>query len=65
MASERTSGPTPNGGAYAVAYFQANGKPSSKMDADAVEIVEYDDTDRAIHRTYARLAGNGSRPLAS
>ena len=41
---ERVEGPTPAGGAYAIAYYGPDGK--------IAEIVEYDDTDRALRRTY-------------
>lgn len=41
---ERTEGPTPNGGAYAFAYFHDDG---------SMEIVEFDANDNEIHRTYS------------
>jgi hypothetical protein len=41
---ERTEGPTPNGGAYAIAYFHDDG---------SMEIVEFDANDNEIHRTYS------------
>jgi hypothetical protein len=40
----RIPGPTPNGGAYAIAYQHDNG----------VEIVEFDAANREIMRTYSR-----------
>lgn len=51
----RTEGPTPNGGAYAIARFTRDGAPAPKEQADAVEVVEYDAAGREIHRTYARI----------
>ena len=42
---ERRNGSTPNGGDYSIAYFHNNG---------VVEIVEFDDDDREITRTYMR-----------
>ncbi len=48
---KRIEGPTPNGGAYAIAYEHDDG---------SVEIVEFDSQDRAIHRTYA-MAKQASR----
>ncbi len=54
--SRRTEGPTPAGGAYAIAYFFHDGTPSAQRFADAIEIVEYDEADNAIKRTYARTA---------
>ncbi len=40
----RVEGPTPAGGAYAIAYSNAAG--------EIVEIVEFDEQDRPIARTY-------------
>jgi hypothetical protein len=42
--AERHDGPTPNGGAYSIAYRHADG---------SMEIVEFDVSDREIHRTYS------------
>lgn len=51
--SERIDGPTPNGGAYAIAYFRdADGKPCSKDMATNIEIVEFDENGRDVFRTY-------------
>ena len=65
---ERSDGPTPNGGAYALAYFSKAGGPALRGDADAVEIVEYTADGREIFRTYGLLTlppADGSRPLHS
>ncbi len=43
-ATERSDGPTPNGGAYSIAYYHADG---------SMEIVEFDAADVAIHRSYS------------
>ncbi len=43
---ERHDGPTPNGGAYSIAYHHANG---------SMEIVEFDAKDKVIAKTYSRL----------
>lgn len=49
----RTEGPTPNGGAYAIAFFRdANGKPCTESEAAGMEIVEFDARDEVIRRTY-------------
>jgi hypothetical protein len=40
---ERHDGPTPNGGAYSIAYFRDDG---------SMEIVEFDADGKEIHRTY-------------
>jgi hypothetical protein len=49
-----SEGPTPNGGAYAIAYWQdANGKPTTLDKAEKVKVVEFDANDRAIVLTYA------------
>lgn len=45
---ERVDGPTPNGGAYCIAYFHDNG---------AMEIVEFDANDQVIQRTYSEPKG--------
>jgi hypothetical protein len=48
MAAERTperiDGPTPNGGTYALVFVHDDG---------TVEIVEYDDQDQVLVRTYS------------
>lgn len=57
MTQERTEGPTPHGGAYAIAYYQdANGQPADKADAVAVEIIEYNADGVEVWRTYAEVA---------
>jgi hypothetical protein len=57
MTEERTEGPTPNGGAYAIAYFQdADGQPVTKDKAVKVEIVEFDASGKAIWRTYGEIS---------
>jgi hypothetical protein len=53
---ERTEGPTPHGGAYAVAYFSdCHGEPTPKDRAGRVEIAEFDADDLRIFRTYAAV----------
>jgi hypothetical protein len=55
--SERIEGKTPNGGSYSIAYWKdAKGNPTTKDKAVAAEIVEFDDEDQAVNRTYARLS---------
>jgi hypothetical protein len=53
-APERTEGPTPNRGAYSIAYFHDDG---------AMEIVEFDAQDREIHRTYMEAPKPSPAPL--
>jgi hypothetical protein len=54
--SERTDGPTPNGGAYAVVHWRdADGNPTTKGRAVTAEIHEYAADGREIARTYATL----------
>lgn len=56
---ERTEGPTPNGGAYAIAYFQdADGNPADKDAAVQAEIVEFDEQGNQLFRTYMAM-GDG------
>lgn len=51
--SERRPGPTPGGGVYSVAYFRdAKGNPCPKDRAAQIEIIEYDENDQDIGRTY-------------
>ena len=52
----RAEGPTPNGGAYSLAYFQdAAGQPAPKELAARVEIHEMNEAGEIIFRTYAEL----------
>lgn len=54
--TERIEGPTPAGGAYAMAHYRDDdGNPAPKGSATHVEIIEYDRHDRAIHRTHGTL----------
>lgn len=47
-------GPTSNGGAYAIAYWQdKDGNPTSESQAQKVKVVEFDANDRVIFLTYA------------
>jgi hypothetical protein len=49
----RTEGPTPNGGAYAIAYWQdMHGNPVDKSEYARFEIVEYDEAGNQVFRTY-------------
>lgn len=51
--TERVDGPTPNGGAYAIAHYRdQHGRPCAKTDAHATEIVEHAADGRELHRTY-------------
>ena len=53
---ERIDGPTPNGGAYSIAYFQnEGGEPITKDLASKVEILEFDQNGSVIHRTYGLI----------
>jgi hypothetical protein len=53
ITSERRDGPTPNGGAYSIAYFlNRRGGPATKDRAAAVEIVEFSAAGEEIFRTY-------------
>jgi type II secretory pathway component PulJ len=55
---ERVEGPTPNGGAYMIAFFRdADGNPCRKAEAHAMEVVEYNDKDEVIRRTYRQKPG--------
>lgn len=50
---ERHDGPTPNGGAYSIAYFLDDHRdPVAKDEATAMEIIEFDADGEQVHRTY-------------
>ena len=52
---ERSDNPTPNGGAYSIAFFlDDDGEPTSKADSTQWLIVEYDEEDKPVHRTYMK-----------
>lgn len=56
MAEERIEGPTPNGGAYSIAYWRDdNGNPVDREQATKVEIVEYDEAGEQVWRSYANM----------
>ncbi|MGI8933043.1 MAG: hypothetical protein ACR2FS_03115 [Phormidesmis sp.] len=60
VTEERHDGPTPNGGAYSIGYFQdSEGKPTTKDKAVSIEAVEFDATGNQIFRTY--LVAQGDR----
>lgn len=52
---QRVEGPTPNGGAYAIAYTHDDG---------SMEIVEFDSEDREIQRTYGEGKKEGGKESA-
>jgi hypothetical protein len=55
---ERIDEKTPNGGQYAIAYFQdKDGNPVDKGKAVQAEIVEFDANDQPIWRTYGTIGG--------
>lgn len=50
---QRVDEPTPSGGAYSIMYFFSNDKtPTNRKNAKFVEVVEYDDEDNEINRSY-------------
>lgn len=54
--SERKDGPTPNGGAYSIAYFQnEKGEATTKDKATRMEIVEFSKAGIELHRTYGDI----------
>jgi hypothetical protein len=62
MATQRrVDGPTPNGGVYSIAYFRNDdGSPADEDDATKVEIVEYDEDDKVVQRTYGTSTGGSN-----
>ena len=59
MTSERIDGPTPNGGAYAIAYYMDNNRASvNKAIATKAEIVEYAADGEIVFRTYMTIGGS-------
>jgi hypothetical protein len=56
MSGERSEGPTPAGGAYAIAHFSNDaGELVAPEAATRVEVTEYDEGGEPIARTYACL----------
>lgn len=56
---ERVDKPTPNGGAYSIAYFQdAAGDRTSKDSAVRIEIVEFSAEGEQVFRTYLEKGGS-------
>ena len=54
--TERSDGPTPCGGDYSIAYYyDKNGLPCEKKDADFVNIVEYKEGTIRVNEHYASL----------
>jgi hypothetical protein len=60
--SRRTEGPTPAGGAYAVAYFSHDGRPVPQRFANQAMIVEYDEADTEIMRTLGTMTPQAVLP---
>lgn len=56
MAVERSDGPTPYGGAYSTAIFSRDGKPATKEEATAVEIIEYAEDGTELMQTVGTIA---------
>lgn len=53
MATKRVDGPTPNGGAYSIAYYQdAKGNDADVDKATNMLIVEYSSDGQVIRNTY-------------
>ena len=57
----RTEGPTPAGGAYAIALFSRDEVPVDQAEATHVEIIEYAADGTLIKNTYA-FVGAGPYP---
>jgi hypothetical protein len=56
VTSERREGPTPNGGAYSeIIYLDDNMNLVDKTEATQAEILEYNDANQVIQRTYGRI----------
>ena len=54
--SETHIGPTPNGGAYSVAYYRdANGDPCTKDKASQIEVCEYSAKGVCINSIYGKM----------
>jgi hypothetical protein len=59
--SERTEGPTPNNGAYAIAYYQdIDGTPVPKSQALRAEVVEYSAQGKPVAITFIDLVSDDS-----
>ena len=54
--TERHDNPTPSGGDYSIAYYyDENGDPCEKANAEFVNIVEYNKGDGRINETYGMI----------
>jgi uncharacterized protein (DUF2141 family) len=61
---QRTEGPTPHGGAYAIAFFRdKDGNPCPKADAAGMEVVEFDADDNQVFRTYMQRPDDPDVPI--
>lgn len=56
MNEERIDGPTPNGGAYAIIYYQdAQGELTDKSSAVRAELIEFDANGEQVWRSYVEI----------
>jgi hypothetical protein len=60
--SERVEGPTPAGGAYAVAHFSYDGRPVPKRFANQITIIEYDARDQVLNTTFGFTSPDEAMP---
>ena len=66
LATERVEGPTPHGGAYAIATFlNDKNEAVTKALATRINIVEYDAGGQEIFRTYSDMRSPGPNDNSS
>jgi hypothetical protein len=60
----RVDEPTPNGGAYSIAYWQnANGEPALPEDATGAEIIEFSESGEQVFRTYLKKSKDSEQAI--
>jgi hypothetical protein len=61
LTQARREGPTPNGGAYSIAYFlDANWKPVPRERAEVIEVIEFTQEDTFLKSTILRRPKNAT-----
>lgn len=60
--SDRVEGPTPAGGAYAIAHFSYDGRPVPRRLANQMTIIEYDEHDQVLNTTFGIIPPKEAMP---
>ena len=62
--SQRSEGPTPAGGAYAICFYSYDGQPVSARFANQMTIVEYDEDGEVLNTTFGVTTPQAALPSA-